>query len=56
MSDYELILYKTRENRHEMVNNLLVLKGEKNKNSKKYNDILNGIIEQYDNKKMKSIL
>ena len=54
MSDYELILDKTRENRHEMVNNLLVLKGEKNKNSKKYNDILNGIIEQYDNKKMSS--
>lgn len=54
MSDYELILDKTRENRHEMVNNLLVLKGEKNKNSKKYNDLLNGIIEQYDNKKMSS--
>ena len=54
MSDYELILDKTRENRHEMINNLLVLKGEKNKNSKKYNDLLNGIIEQYDNKKMSS--
>lgn len=54
MEDYELMLEKTRENRHEMVNNLLVLKGEKNKNSKKYNDLLNGIIEQYDNKKMSS--
>lgn len=54
MEDYELMLEKTRENRHEMVNNLLVLKGEKNKNSKKYNDLLNGIIEQYDNKRMSS--
>ena len=54
MEDYELMLEKTRENRHEMVNNLLILKGEKNKNSKKYNEILNGIIEQYDNKKMSS--
>ena len=54
MEDYELMLEKTKENRHEMVNNLLVLKGEKNKNTKKYNDLLNGIIEQYDNKKMSS--
>ena len=44
MGDYEIILDKTRENRHEMINNLLVLKGEKNKNSRRYNDILDELI------------
>ena len=54
MGDYEIILDKTRENRHEMINNLLVLKGEKNKNSRKYNDILDELIKQYDTNKMSS--
>lgn len=52
MGDYEIILDKTRENRHEMINNLLVLKGEKNKNSRRYNDILDELIKQYDTNKM----
>jgi len=54
MGDYEIILDKTRENRHEMINNLLVLKGEKNKNSRRYNDILDEFIKQYDTNKMSS--
>lgn len=54
MGDYEIILDKTRENRHEMINNLLVLKGEKNKNSRRYNDILDELIKQYDTNKMSS--
>lgn len=54
MGDYEIILDKTRENRHEMINNLLVSKGEKNKNSRRYNDILDELIKQYDTNKMSS--
>ena len=54
MGDYGIILDKTRENRHEMINNLLVLKGEKNKNSRRYNDILDELIKQYDTNKMSS--
>lgn len=54
MGDYEIILDKTRENRHEMINNLLVLKGEKNKNSRRYNDILDELIKQCDTNKMSS--
>lgn len=54
MGDYEIILDKTRKNRHEMINNLLVLKGEKNKNSRRYNDILDELIKQYDTNKMSS--
>lgn len=54
MGDYEIILDKTRENRDEMINNLLVLKGEKNKNSRRYNDILDELIKQYDTNKMSS--
>lgn len=54
MGDYEIILDKTRENRHEMINNLLVLKGEKNKNSRRYNDILDELIKQYYTNKMSS--
>ena len=54
MGDYEIILDKTRENRHEMINNLLVLKGEKNKNSRRYNDMLDELIKQYDTNKMSS--
>ena len=51
MNQYEIILDKDRENRHEMLNNLLVLKSFKNKGSKEFEKILQDIINEYQNKK-----
>lgn len=47
MSDYEDLLDRDKENRHEMLNNLIVLKSEKNKSSKKFEDMLDDVIEHY---------
>lgn len=44
---YEIIIDKERIDRHEMVNNLLVLKSIKNKNTKNYNKILDDILSTY---------
>ena len=44
MKEYEMVIDKERIDRHEMVNNLLVLKSIKNKNSKSYNKILYDIL------------
>ena len=51
ISDYEAILENDRINRHEMLNNLVVLKSYPNKSSKKYDKILDNIISEYENKK-----
>lgn len=48
MSKYERIIDEERINRHEMLNNLLMLKSFKNKNSKKYDDTINDIIKVYE--------
>lgn len=51
MEEYENLLETGRENRHEMLNNLIVLKTEKNKASEKYEELLDDIIRQYQSKK-----
>ena len=48
MSKYEKIIDEERINRHEMLNNLLMLKSFKNKNTKKYDDTINDIIKLYE--------
>lgn len=51
MKEYEMIIDKERIDRHEMVNNLLVLKSIKNKNSKQYNKTLDDILLTYQSNK-----
>jgi len=51
MKEYEMIIDKERIDRHEMVNNLLVLKSIKNKNTKQYNKILDDILLTYQSNK-----
>jgi len=51
MSEYERVLEKDRINRHEMVNNLIILKSTKDKASKDYEDLLDEIIKDYQIKK-----
>lgn len=53
MNDYEIMLDKDRINRHEMLNNLVALKSFKNKNSVDFEDMLDGIIKTYEDKKSK---
>ena len=50
MSKYEKIIEENRINKHEMLNNLLILKSFENKNSKEYNEILDELIEIYNKK------
>lgn len=50
MANYEKKIDEDRINRHEMLNNLLILKSYRNKNSKDYNDILDEFIEIYNKK------
>lgn len=54
MNEYEGILDRDRINRHEMINNLLVLKSYPNKATKGYDKILDNIIEDYQSKKSKN--
>ena len=51
MKEYEMIIDKERIDRHEMVNNLLVLKSIRNKNSKQYNKTLDDILLTYQSNK-----
>lgn len=51
MAEYETILDNDRINRHEMLNNLIVLKSFDNKASKEYEETLNEIINEYQDKK-----
>lgn len=54
MGEYELILEKDRINRHEMLNNLLVLKTYKDKSSKQYEELISDIVDEYSSKKTKT--
>lgn len=49
ISKYEKIIDENRINKHEMLNNLIILKSFKNKNSKEYNKVLDDLIVTYDN-------
>ena len=51
MTEYEIMLDKDRINRHEMLNNLVALKSYKNKSSKDFEEMLDGIIKTYEDKK-----
>ncbi len=51
MEEYEKMLEKDRINRHEMLNNLIVLKSNKNKSSTEYENLLDDIINEYQFKK-----
>ena len=53
MSKYEKIIDDNRVNRHEMLNNLLMLKCIKNKNSKEYNELLDSLIDNSSNRGIK---
>lgn len=53
MHEYENILNQTSENRHEMLNDLLILRSIADKNSSEFTRTLDGIIRQYDTKKFK---
>ena len=53
MHEYENVLNQTSENRHEMLNDLLILKSIADKNSSEFTRTLDGIIRQYDTKKFK---
>ncbi len=53
MHDYENVLNQTSENRHEMLNDLLILRSIADKNSSEFTRTLDGIIRQYDTKKFK---
>ncbi len=50
MSKYEKIIDDDRINRHEMLNNLLILKSSVGKSKKEYMEILESIIATYDKK------
>lgn len=50
MADYEKKIDEDRTNKHELLNNLLLLKSYKDKNSKEYLDTLDNIINIYDKK------
>mgnify|MGYP000006519251 FL=1 len=53
MHEYENVLNQTSENRHEMLNDLLIFKSIADKNSSEFTRTLDGIIRQYDTKKFK---
>ncbi len=53
MHEYESVLNQTSENRHEMLNDLLILRSISDKNSNEFTRTLDGIIRQYDTKKFK---
>ena len=50
MSKYEKIIDDNRAYKHELLNNLLVLKSYKNKNSNEFNDFLDELIDSNSNK------
>lgn len=53
MHEYENVLNQTSENRHEMLNDLLILRSIADKNSSEFTRTLDGIIRQYNTKKFK---
>ncbi len=50
MKEYEELLEVNKENRHEMFNNLLILKTTKNKSSKKFEDLIDSFLDKYSTK------
>lgn len=50
LDEYENINDNNSECKHEMLNNLLILKSYKNKNTKEYNNLLDSLIDLYNNK------
>lgn len=55
MAKYEKAIDKDRINRHEMLNNLLLLRSFKNRNSKEFEETINDLIDTYNNKNIKPI-
>lgn len=55
IAKYEKAIDKDRINRHEMLNNLLLLRSFKNRNSKEFEETINDLIETYNNKNIKPI-
>ncbi len=47
ITKYELLIEKYKINKHEMLNNLILLNSYKDKNSKKYQKLINEIIKEY---------
>lgn len=52
MSKYEKMIDDSRVNRHELLNNLLMLKSIKDKNSQEYDSLLDDLIDKSTNKGM----
>lgn len=53
MKEYEILLDKDKINRHEMLNNLIIIKSFKKKNTKEFEDTLDEIISEYQENKSK---
>lgn len=49
ISKYEKIIDENRINKHEMLNNLIILRGFEDKNTEEYNKVLDDLIVTYDN-------
>lgn len=49
ISEYEKIIDENRINKHEILNNLIILKSFEDKNTEKYNKVLDDLIVTYDN-------
>ena len=49
ISKYEKIIDENRINKHEMLNNLIILRSFENKNTEEYNKVLDELIVTYDN-------
>ena len=54
MTRYERKIEEDRINRHEMLNNLLILKSYKDKNSEEYNNTLNELVDIYGSNDIKA--
>ena len=53
MSKYEKTIDEDRINKHELLNDLLILKSLNKNNSKEYNELLNNLIDKFTNKGIK---
>ncbi len=49
ISEYEKIIDENRINKHEMLNNLIILRSFEDKNTEEYNKVLDDLIVTYDN-------
>jgi two-component system, LytTR family, sensor histidine kinase AgrC len=53
MIKYEKIIDNDKMNRHEMLNNLIILKSYRNEDINKFNETINMLIKKYDNNDLK---